>query len=68
MRRIAFVITLSVCVANLAAQTPAPSGKAAKVDVTPARAEAEVGQTLKFAAAAFDAYLARSRTRHSAAV
>jgi hypothetical protein len=55
MRRIAFVMTLSFSAANLAAQTPAPSGKAAKVDVTPARAEAEVGQTLKFAAAAFDA-------------
>ena len=58
MRRSAVVIALSLLVANLAAQTPqtpASTGKAAKVDVTPARAEAEVGQTLKFAAAAFDA-------------
>jgi hypothetical protein len=54
MRRIAIVITLSLCAARLAAQAPEPSAKASKVDVTPARAEAEVGQTLKFAAAAFD--------------
>lgn len=55
MRRIAVVIALSVSVVSLSAQAPATSGKAAKVDVTPARADAEVGQTLKFAAAAFDA-------------
>jgi hypothetical protein len=58
MRRIAVVIALSLLVANLAAQAPqapASTGTAAKVDVTPARADAEVGQTLKFAAAAFDA-------------
>jgi len=38
-----------------AQQAAAPDGvNPARVDVTPARAEAEVGQTLKFSAAAFD--------------
>jgi hypothetical protein len=54
MRRIAIVITLALPAA-VAAQAPTPGGKASKVDVTPARATAEVGQTLKFAAAASDA-------------
>lgn len=55
MRRIAVVTSMSVAVVSLSAQAPVTSGKAVKVDVTPARADAEVGQTLKFAAAAFDA-------------
>ena len=54
MRHIALVIGLSASLVNLSAQTPASGVKPAKVDVTPARAEAEVGQTLKFAASAFD--------------
>jgi hypothetical protein len=41
-------------IASLSAQQPAASVKAAKVEVTPGRAEAEVGQTLKFTATAFD--------------
>jgi hypothetical protein len=41
-------------IATLSAQQPTASGRAAKVEVAPGRAEAEVGQTLKFTAAAFD--------------
>ena len=55
----AILLISFACLASLAAQTPAPAGKADKVEVSPARAEAEVGQTLKFSAAASDASGAR---------
>ena len=55
MRRIPCVIALSLVVVNAYAQSQTPPVTAAKVEITPARAQAEVGQTLKFAAAAFDA-------------
>lgn len=59
MRYSAIVVTWLACLASLAAQTPSPAGKADKVEVSPARTEAEVGQTLKFSAAASDASGAR---------
>ena len=55
MRCIACVSLLSLAVVNLSAQAPPSSSKVAKVEITPARANAEVGQTLKFSAVAFDA-------------
>jgi hypothetical protein len=55
MRCSAVLVSLVACLASLSAQTPSPSGKVAKVDVTPPRADADVGQTLKFSAAASDA-------------
>jgi uncharacterized protein YjdB len=59
MRYSAILVISFACLTSLAAQTPAPAGKADKVEVSPARAEAEVGQTLKFSAAASDASGAR---------
>ena len=55
----AVLVSLLACLGSLSAQAPSPAGKAAKVDVTPSRVEAEVGQTLKFSAAASDATGAR---------
>lgn len=57
MRYSAVALTSLACAAALSAQ--APSGKTTKVEISPARAETEVGQTLKFTAAAFDASGAR---------
>ena len=55
MRYSAIFLTCYLCVAILSAQTAPSPGKADKVEVAPARVEAEVGQTLKFSAAATDA-------------
>lgn len=59
MRGPFILLTACGCAAVLSAQAPPPSGKAERVEITPARAEAEVGQTLKFAASALDAGGAR---------
>ena len=52
------------CVAVLSGQS-ATSGKVAKVEINPPKAEAEVGQTLKFTAAALDDTGARLPARPS---
>jgi uncharacterized protein YjdB len=65
MRYCARFLTSLLCAATLSAQT-APPSKADKVEVTPARAEAEVGQTLKFSAAASDAAGKRLDTKPTA--
>jgi hypothetical protein len=50
-----FLGVLTISCAAAAQEAKAPSGpRPARVEVTPARAEAEVGQTLKFSAAGFD--------------
>ena len=46
---------LLIASATATAQTPAPAGPpATRVEITPGKADAEVGQTMKFTAAAFD--------------
>jgi uncharacterized protein YjdB len=66
MRFSAIILTWLTCVAALSGQNPPATGKAAKVEVSPARAEAEVGQTLKFSASASDAAGARIEAKPSA--
>ena len=48
-----FALSVSVSGAQEASAPPAP--RPARVDITPARTEAEIGQTVRFTAAAFDA-------------
>ena len=66
MRYSVIPLTCLMCLATLSAQTSPPAGKADKVEVTPVRAEAEVGQTLKFAVTASDGTGARLDTKPSA--
>jgi hypothetical protein len=60
MRLTVLAVSLGLISATASAQTPAAGEPtAARVEVTPARGEAEVGQTLKFSAVGFDGAGAR---------
>src|SRR5207302_9033367 len=55
LKAVMFLSAMSVCLPAIAQQTSEPPAvRPARVDLTPARIEAEVGQTVKFTVAAFD--------------
>ena len=54
LRYCTIIVAVCTSVATMPAQSSAPSGKVDRVEVSPARPEAEVGQTLKFSAVAID--------------